>query len=376
MKKNQLYMYTLIGLIIIVLIIGTFSTHFLLQISIDRLSEQKLETCKREAREIANLLRLRINDGIEKSKVIDGLQQTIENTGTSGSFICMYNKKGIEICHPEPSKIGQIINFDNSIVQNIQIESDQSTLLTLLQGGNEVGGIRKFNDKDLESEIIYVYPVKGTDWMVAAHSDISIHKKEIKQLKTSIIFLNISAGAVLIVLSFTAVRIIGNKYEKQIEEKNEELIGELFNLSKLNQNLVEQKMVIEERQLTNIEKNDNSDKNEAINSSRILVFWRDQLIPILIERIAYFYSELSVTKLVCYDKHSHIVNLSLDEIFSRLDNHEYFRANRQYIVSIKAIDTIYKYGNNQLKIEISPKTKSEVIISKNKIAEFKKWLNA
>jgi len=377
MKKDQLYIFTLIALLFVVLLIGTISTHFMLQISIDRLMEQQIESSKREAREVANLLWLRIQDGVEKEKVMEGLQQTIENTDANGNFICMYNQQGIEICHPEPAKIGQIINFDNSQIKDIKTKNDQNSLLGLLQSGNAGGGIREFKEKDLESEIIYVYPVKGTDWMVASHSKIAEHNKQINQLKTNIILLNSAAGTILIILLFFAVRIISNKYEKHMEDKNQALQSEISHLSKLNQNLMEQKILVQEQQLTNTEKEEGQEeKNEVMNNSRIMVSWRDQLIPIAIDQIAYFYTELSITKMVCFDKCSHTVNLSLDEISGRLNKIEFFRVNRQYIVSIKAIDTIYKFGNNQLKIDVSPKPEAEIIISKHKVADFKKWLNA
>ena len=377
MKKDQLYIITLIALVLIVLLIGSVSTHFMLRISVERLMEQQIESSKREAREIANLLWIRIQDGVEKAKVIEGLQQTIENTGTNGNFICMYNQQGIEICHPEPAKIGQIINYDNSSIKDIKTKTNQNSLLGLLQSGNSGGGIREFKEKDTESEIIYVYPVKGTDWMVASHSKIAAHNRQINQLKTNIILLNIVASSFIIILLFFAVRIIGNKYEKHMEDKNEALINQLTHLSKLNQNLMDQKILIKEQKLTNAEKEeDQEEKNEVMNNTRILVSWRDQLIPVPIEQIAYFYTELSITKMVCFDKCSHMVNLSLDEISGRLNKLEFFRANRQFIVSIKAIDTIYKFGNNQLKIDISPKPEIDIFISKHKVAGFKKWLNA
>ena len=41
----------------------------------------------------------------------------------------------------------------------------------------------------------------------------------------------------------------------------------------------------------------------------------------------------------------------------------------------KDFDEILRYGNNQLKIELNPPSNSTIIISKNKAAEFKKWLD-
>jgi DNA-binding LytR/AlgR family response regulator len=62
-------------------------------------------------------------------------------------------------------------------------------------------------------------------------------------------------------------------------------------------------------------------------------------------------------------------------MISNLNPQLFFRANRQFIISITAIDKIIKYGNSQLKIVLKGKVTEEIIISKNKAAEFKQWLN-
>jgi DNA-binding LytR/AlgR family response regulator len=68
-------------------------------------------------------------------------------------------------------------------------------------------------------------------------------------------------------------------------------------------------------------------------------------------------------------------NSSLDELYASLDEFNFYRANRQVIIAVQAIQKIIKYGNNQLKIVAQPETNIDVIISKNKAAEFKQWLN-
>lgn len=69
-------------------------------------------------------------------------------------------------------------------------------------------------------------------------------------------------------------------------------------------------------------------------------------------------------------------NNSLDELYNDLDDSLFFRANRQFILSINSIDKILRYGNNQLKIVVVPKSDINIIVSKNKASEFKKWLNS
>jgi DNA-binding LytR/AlgR family response regulator len=68
-------------------------------------------------------------------------------------------------------------------------------------------------------------------------------------------------------------------------------------------------------------------------------------------------------------------NLSLDELMRQLDSTIFYRANRQYIININSIKTIQVYGNNQLRLMIKPEAPEDIIISKNKVAEFKKWLD-
>ena len=101
---------------------------------------------------------------------------------------------------------------------------------------------------------------------------------------------------------------------------------------------------------------------------------RNEIITIEIEDIAYVYVENTITYVK--DKNGKLSNSnsSLDDFFDKLDSATFFRANRQFIISIKSINKIIKYGNNQLKIEVMPISSKDIIISKNKVAEFKSWL--
>lgn len=79
--------------------------------------------------------------------------------------------------------------------------------------------------------------------------------------------------------------------------------------------------------------------------------------------------------MVCFDGKPFTTNMSLDDMYTNLNSALFFRANRQFIISITAIDKIIKYGKSQLKIVLQSKTSEDIIISKNKAAEFKQWLN-
>jgi DNA-binding LytR/AlgR family response regulator len=141
-------------------------------------------------------------------------------------------------------------------------------------------------------------------------------------------------------------------------------------MSKLNADLVSYQEKVTEK--PEEKSNENiSDKEKQ----RILTYVRNELVPIAIKEIAYIFTESTITYVVCFDGKRSTSNASLDDMISNLNPQLFFRANRQFIISITAIDKIIKYGNSQLKIVLKGKTTEEIIISKNKAAEFKQWLN-
>lgn len=68
------------------------------------------------------------------------------------------------------------------------------------------------------------------------------------------------------------------------------------------------------------------------------------------------------------------VNYSLAQLMRRLDTREFFRANRQYIVSRHAIQHVRTYGNRQMRLMLTGHEVKKVIISKERVAEFNHWI--
>ena len=177
-------------------------------------------------------------------------------------------------------------------------------------------------------------------------------------------------GVVIILLSLSVVRFLGNYYEKELEKKNDKLAEEIIILSKLNSNLSNYKDKISKK----IE-NENSVEDVSKTKLRILTYLKDKLISVKVDEISFINTEHSITTIVCLNGKKYTSNSSLDELYSSLDRTLFFRANRQFVLSAKGIDEIFRYGNNQLKINTIPNSKTSIIISKNKASEFKKWLD-
>ena len=105
-----------------------------------------------------------------------------------------------------------------------------------------------------------------------------------------------------------------------------------------------------------------------------LVYVKDQIIPIPVDRIAYFF--LAHERVYCrtHDNRKFILDQALDKIGAQLNSDDFYRVNRQYIVSRLAIQSAVQHLNRKLKLKLNPQPEKEVFISKTKAAAFKEWL--
>lgn len=101
----------------------------------------------------------------------------------------------------------------------------------------------------------------------------------------------------------------------------------------------------------------------------------DQIKHIDIKDVAYFRAEDNEVMLVTKNNNKYVIEYSLDFLVGVLDPFEFFRANRSYIVTVKAIEKISKYFNSRLHLEMIPKTEDTVLISRVKVQEFLKWMD-
>jgi two-component system response regulator LytT len=107
---------------------------------------------------------------------------------------------------------------------------------------------------------------------------------------------------------------------------------------------------------------------------RFLVNYQQKLLSIAVEEIAYFFSDNRFIFFKTFDNRKFLVEYRMDELENILDKHLFFRINRSYIISIHSISVIYSYPGNRFKIVLNPPVEKEMIVSRERIANFKKWL--
>ncbi|MBK7628959.1 MAG: response regulator transcription factor [Bacteroidales bacterium] len=99
----------------------------------------------------------------------------------------------------------------------------------------------------------------------------------------------------------------------------------------------------------------------------------DKLIPVQSAEIAYIYIDSGTVKAVKFDEKSFRFEYTLDELAELLDPADFFRANRQYIISRKAIKDIDLWFNSRLSVNLKLTAPEKILISKARIPEFKNW---
>jgi DNA-binding LytR/AlgR family response regulator len=110
--------------------------------------------------------------------------------------------------------------------------------------------------------------------------------------------------------------------------------------------------------------------------SRVLVKTAKGFHTLPIEEVAYFYIDNQLVFVKTNDNQRYAIDKTLDEMEKILNPKKFFRLNRQFIASVKAISIIHNYFNNTLKIDINPAIDKEIIVSRYNVKAFKEWLDA
>lgn len=112
------------------------------------------------------------------------------------------------------------------------------------------------------------------------------------------------------------------------------------------------------------------------HKSRFLVKMGDGIVSLKAEDIAYFVSEDGLVLLVTQLSKRYPLNYSLEELEGLIDEAKFFRINRKVIVNINAIQKISNYFNSRLKLTLPLLGDDESIVSRERVGEFKEWLDA
>ena len=108
--------------------------------------------------------------------------------------------------------------------------------------------------------------------------------------------------------------------------------------------------------------------------TRFTVKIGQQLKVITTDQIECFYSENKGTYIHTIDNRDYLIDQTLEVVEQEISASEFYRISRKFIVPLKSIREILIYSNSRLKIVLPTYKDDEVIVSREKVSDFKKWL--
>ncbi|OQP58075.1 hypothetical protein A3860_07030 [Niastella vici] len=105
-----------------------------------------------------------------------------------------------------------------------------------------------------------------------------------------------------------------------------------------------------------------------------LIPYKDRLIPVQTDEFAWFEIKGGVVRGITFDKKHWLLEESLDELAEVVSPACFYRANRQFLISRKAIREIEYYFNGRFCLHLMPNPEEPVLISKAKAGNFREWM--
>jgi DNA-binding LytR/AlgR family response regulator len=119
----------------------------------------------------------------------------------------------------------------------------------------------------------------------------------------------------------------------------------------------------------------NHESSGKLYKSRFMVKVGDKIRSIPVEDIRIFYSQEKANFIRTSDHHTYCVDYALEQLEPLLDPEQFFRINRKYIVSIDACTNILAWTNSRLRLKIDGIDDSDIIVARERVQEFKSWLD-
>ena len=128
----------------------------------------------------------------------------------------------------------------------------------------------------------------------------------------------------------------------------------------------------------------------ATDLNRVSRGWKDQrykkrflgkigqrLFFIDAEEVAFFQADNKIVYLADKEGNRYIIDHTMERLEEQLDPQHFFRLNRKFIVNISAIQQVKPYYNNRLRLSVKgANQQEEMVISRERVADFKIWADA
>lgn len=108
--------------------------------------------------------------------------------------------------------------------------------------------------------------------------------------------------------------------------------------------------------------------------TRFLAKVGQRLFFIAAGEVAYFAADNKIVFLIDKEGNRFVINTTMEKLETELNPKEFFRLNRKVIVNADAIEQVKPFQSNRLKLQLKGiASAEEIIISRERVAEFKQW---
>lgn len=114
---------------------------------------------------------------------------------------------------------------------------------------------------------------------------------------------------------------------------------------------------------------------EKAYKKRFMIKVGEKIKSITIDEVNAFYSLQKGTYLLTNSGRNYVLDYSLEEVIQLIDPSIFFKINRKIIANINSIEEIISHSNSRLKLIIPHLDLDEVIVAREKVNEFKKWID-
>ena len=115
--------------------------------------------------------------------------------------------------------------------------------------------------------------------------------------------------------------------------------------------------------------------NKPEYQKRFMVTAGERIKSVAIDRVAYFFGQDKYVYLITKNNERYLIDHTLTQLQELIDPLDFFRINRQFLISFESIVEMYAYSRGRVKVELTPPCKEDTIVSIDRSGSFKKWLN-
>jgi len=109
--------------------------------------------------------------------------------------------------------------------------------------------------------------------------------------------------------------------------------------------------------------------------SRFVIKVGEHLKSIAVKDILYFFSRDKASYCCTSEGRNYLIDYTLEQLDAMMDPKQYFRINRKYIVGLDSFTDIITYSNSRLRLVLANSDDNDIIVSRDRVGEFKQWLD-